>query len=152
MESLPYSGFLICSMYCLGPHEPCYENMGLQICVKNLICIARKWKYYTTCYVFKDFIGIKRKIKYTFKDVWKKQTQSRRSFTIIIAVVNIRVKDLILYWSQGRLHMTGTKQSFLEKQSFRHQVDWFLILYIYTGISNLFPIKLTWKKTLYVAL
>jgi hypothetical protein len=98
---------------------------------------------HTTCHVFKDFIAIRRKLNTHLKMFEKNKHKLRRSFTIIIAVVNIRVKTLILYRSQGRLHMTGSKQSFPEKQSFRHQADWFLILYMYTGMSNLFPIKLT---------
>jgi hypothetical protein len=100
---------------------------------------------HTTCHVFKDFIGIKRKLNTHLRMFEKTKHKSRRSFTIIIVVVYIKVRNLILYRSQGRLHMIGTKQSFPEKQSFRHQADCFLILYRYTGVSNLFPIKLTLK-------
>jgi hypothetical protein len=99
---------------------------------------------HTTCHLFKDFISIKRKLNAHLRMFEKKnQYKSRRSLTIIIAVVNIRVKNLILYKSQVRLHMTENKQSFPEIELFKHQADWFLILYIYTGVLNLFPIKLT---------
>jgi hypothetical protein len=78
---------------------------------------------HTTCYVCKYFIGIKTKSNAHLRMLKETKYKSRRSFTTIIAVVNIRVTNLISCRSQGRLHMAGTKQSFPEMQSFRHQAD-----------------------------